>query len=63
MINHIPINDVKGVKFGIRYTCKNLGKENLSKDRYLRKNAVKVMKALNMKIPPKILKIEEEIEK
>jgi len=24
---------------------------------------VKVMKALNMKIPPKILKIEEEIEK
>jgi hypothetical protein len=26
----------------------------------IRENALKVMKALNMKIPPKILKIEEE---
>jgi len=29
----------------------------------IRENALKVMKALNMKIPPKILKIEEEVEK
>jgi hypothetical protein len=29
----------------------------------IRENALKVMKALNMKVPPKILKIEEEVEK
>ena len=29
----------------------------------IRENALKVMKALNMNIPPKILKIEEEMEK
>jgi hypothetical protein len=61
MITVFQINDVKGVKFSISDTCKNLGKENLGKDRYLRRNAVKIMKAqnLNMKIPPNILKIEE----
>jgi hypothetical protein len=36
MINHIPINDVKGVKFGISDTCKDWEKENLGKDRYKR---------------------------
>jgi hypothetical protein len=34
--NCIPINDVKGIKFGISDTCKNWEKENLGKDRYKR---------------------------
>ena len=34
--NCIPINDVKGIKFGISDTCKNWEKENLGKDRYNR---------------------------
>jgi hypothetical protein len=60
--NCIPINNIKGVRFGIRDTCKNWEKENLGKDRYKRE-CVESYGGLNMKIPPKILKIEEEIEK
>ena len=34
--NCIPINNIKGVRFGIRDTCKNWEKENFGKDRYKR---------------------------
>jgi len=40
-----------------------IGKKRIWVRTDIRENAVKVMKALNMKIPPKILKIEEEVEK
>jgi hypothetical protein len=63
MINHIPINDVKGVKFGIRDTCKNLGKENLSKDRYKREYVESYEGIEYEDTIQDILKIEEEIEK
>jgi len=40
-----------------------IGKKRIWVRTDIRESAVKVMKALNMKIPPKILKIEGEIEK
>jgi len=40
-----------------------IGKKKIWVRTDVRKNALKVMKALNRKISPKILKIEEEIEK
>ena len=60
--NCIPINDIKRVTLGISDTCKN-GKKRIWVRTDIRENTLKVMEALNMKIPPKILKIEEEIEK
>jgi len=40
-----------------------IGKKRIWVRTDIRENAVKVIKAQSMKIPPKILKIEEEIEK
>jgi len=40
-----------------------MGKKRIWVRTDIRENVLKVMEALNMKIPPKILKIEEEIEK
>jgi hypothetical protein len=57
--NCIQINDLKGVTFGITIPVRN-GKKRIWVRTDIRKNAVKVMKALNRKIPPKILKVEEE---
>jgi hypothetical protein len=37
-----------------------MGKRKIWVRTDIRENAVKIMKALNMKIPPKILKVEEE---
>jgi len=37
-----------------------MGKKRIWVRTDIRENAVKVMKALNRKIPPKILKVEEE---
>jgi hypothetical protein len=60
--NCIQINDLKGVTFGITIPVSN-EKKRIWVRTDIRENALKVMKALNMKLPPKILKIEKEIEK
>ena len=40
-----------------------IGKKRIGVRTDVRENVLKIMEALNIKIPPKILKIEEEIEK
>jgi hypothetical protein len=57
--NCIQINDLKEATFGITIPVRN-GKKRVWVRTDIIENAVKVMKALNMKIPPKILKVEEE---
>ena len=58
----IPINDIKELGSVLAIPVK-MGKKRIWVRTDIRENALKVMEALNMKIPPKILKIEEEIEK
>jgi hypothetical protein len=57
--NCIQINDLKRVAFGITIPVRN-GKNRIWVRTDIKENAVKIIKALSMKIPPKILKVEEE---